>query len=88
VSRALADVLRQPFGLRLTGPGGGKWTLEVCDNGEILVLTGALADTDVASSTTDFIVWSTKRRAWYELNVEIVGQREYAISVLEAIHLF
>jgi uncharacterized protein (TIGR03083 family) len=84
---AVSGQLTRPLGLRLTGPGGGEWTLEP---GESLMqvrekLTGDIAAT-IESSTWDFMLWGTARTPWRNV-VGIQGDADYAASVLDRINI-
>lgn len=88
MSPALARVLTSPICLRLSGPGGGEWTLALGLDGAVKVENAASADTAVLSTSTEFIMWGTRRRPWRDRDVEVVGDHAYAASVLDAIRLF
>lgn len=83
----------RPFALRLEGPAGGVWTIGPAgDDGLVEVKeergdNGAAA-AEVRSSTSDFVLWATRRRPWQELDVKVAGDKEYAARVLNAIHVF
>ena len=85
---ALAGVLTKPLGLRLTGPGGGEWTVAPGDDGTLGVSEGASAETCIISTAPEFIVWSTGRRPWRERDVQLSGDRDYAARVLDVVRLF
>lgn len=88
MSPALARVLSEPMGLRLSGAGGGDWTLTLSDAGDVQVQAGCTSEPWARSPATEFIVWGTGRRPWRRQSVELVGDRDYGASVLDAIHLF
>ena len=88
MSRGLGGVLTEPVGLRLSGPGGGEWTLARGDGGAARVEEAGDATTSILSSATDFIVWGTGRRSWRDGGVELVGDRDYAAAILDVIRLF
>ena len=66
--------------LDLTGPGGRTVTFLATRD------TGAAAT--VTSSTVDFILWGTTRRAWRELDVQLDGNVEIAARFCDAIRVF
>lgn len=84
----LAGAVRRPLGLRLTGVGGGEWTiLPAGDDGLISIADGI---TDVASTVTssahDFVAWGTKRSDWRAC-CALDGDETYAASVLDALNI-
>jgi len=88
---AIRDAVTRPVALALTGPGGGTWTITPPnDDGLVEIADGSEGDVaaTITSSTSDFIVWATRRRPWTELSVEVSGDDAYATEVIEAIHLF
>ena len=87
---ALGPVADRPFGLRLEGPGGGEWTARPSEEeGRAVAVEDGIAD-DVAfvaaSSTHDFVGWSTFRQPWSDV-VTISGDETYGKAVLDAINL-
>ena len=86
---AMRNAVSEPIGLRLTGPGGGEWTISPAEgDGLVNVTAGLDASTVIASPGTEFVIWGTRRRPWRERVVTIEGDETYAGSVLDAIHLF
>lgn len=86
---AMRSAVREPIGLRLTGPGGGEWTISPArGDGLVQVAEGVDAATVVTSPGAEFVIWATHRRPWRERDVTIDGDEAYAQSVLDAIHLF
>ena len=82
----VADALDQPLGLRLTGPGGGEWTLRR-QEGAVAVVDGLVDPAAVATSTAhDFVLWGTGRAAWRE-HVELSGDSDHGARVLDAIDI-
>jgi uncharacterized protein (TIGR03083 family) len=81
-----SKVLDRPLGLHLTGPGGGRWTLQPGD--PYLVVTEGEADAAavVTSSAVDFVLWGTTRVAWRE-RVSVDGDSAYAARVLDEINI-
>jgi uncharacterized protein (TIGR03083 family) len=79
--------LDRPLVLRLTGPGGGEWTL-VPGSPLLSVQPGATADAaaTVTSRATDFVLWATTRSAWRD-SVELEGDRGYAATVLDEVDI-
>jgi len=80
-------VITQPLGLRLTGPGGGEWTMRT-DGSSIVVADGIAGDTvaTVESSAHDFVGWGTQRCDWREC-CSVVGDATYAATVLDALNI-
>jgi uncharacterized protein (TIGR03083 family) len=90
MSEKSLTIVERPFVLRLTGPGGGEWTVAPGgEGGRVLVTPGAAADAAavVTSDAHDFVAWATHRRPWPEC-VTIDGDEAYATAVLDAIHVF
>jgi len=83
---SVSKVLDRPLGLRLTGPGGGEWTLVP---GEPLLTTvSALQDpvATVTSAATDFVLWGTTRTPWRD-TVQVEGDRAFAERVLDEVNV-
>ena len=82
----VAAVLDRPIGLRLTGPGGGDYTLAPAP--DRLVVTAGIADAAAVatSSARDFVLWGTKRADWRS-STATEGDRGYAAAVLDAINI-
>jgi len=80
-----------PVGLRLTGPGGGEWTIRPpAVEGDLVTVTEGLADDVQATATSsapDFILWGSWRRPWREV-VQVEGHEALAGAVLDAVHVF
>lgn len=87
---SLAEALDRPVALRLTGVGGGEWTLRRGDDASVEVVEGTSGDqvATVASPATEFVIWATHRRPWRERDVVIDGDAATAGRVLDAIHVF
>jgi hypothetical protein len=83
----LAESLTGSIVLRLTGPGGGSFTLKR-DGGEIVVHAGALRDPDavVISTAHDFVVWGTTRAPWRN-HCTIEGSNEVTETFLDALNI-
>jgi uncharacterized protein (TIGR03083 family) len=80
----------RPVVLRLTGTGGGAWTIAPGgEDGRVVVTDGANphAAATITSGAHDFVAWATHRRAWAEC-VTVEGDEPYASTVLDAIHVF
>lgn len=74
--------------LELTGPGGGVWTYgPVGERGLIAMhpVGSTQAVATIRSSTKDFVVWATKRRAWRDSAVTIHGDEVRAAQFLDAV---
>ncbi len=79
-------VLDRPLGLRLTGPGGGEWTVLP---GEPLPTVAEGLDAPAATVTspaTEFVLWGTKRADWRPSST-VDGDAAYAASVLDALDI-
>jgi hypothetical protein len=88
---AMKSSVTKPIGLKLTGPGGGEWTITPApDDGLVGVAEGIAAETAavVTSPGSEFVIWATQRRPWRERDVKIEGDEAYAASVLDALNLF
>ena len=89
---ALAEALERPVALRLTGPGGGEWTLQRTAEGAPEVVEGLGGASPVAatvtSPATEFVLWATHRRPWREREVSLDGDVDLATRVLDAVHVF
>ena len=86
---ALTKELDRPVALRLTGHGGGEWTMRPGSN-QVDIREGTSDDVaaSVTSPATEFIIWATRRRPWRERDVSVEGDRDLAVRVLDAIHVF
>lgn len=89
---AMRAAVRQAITLEVTGPGGGAWTVlpATSDDGLVEVTEGMTsgASAVVRTASTDFVLWSTRRRPWRHFDVQIEGDADYAGEVLDAIHIF
>jgi uncharacterized protein (TIGR03083 family) len=82
----VAAILERPIGLRLTGPGGGAYTLAPAADRPV-VTEGIASVAAVATSATDaFVLWGTKRADWRS-STTIDGDRDYAAAVLDMINI-
>lgn len=76
--------LTQPVGLRLTGAGGGEWSLRR-DGKRFVVEPGLSGTAAVATSTAhDFILWGTHRSDWRD-SATLEGDAALAELVLDAV---
>ena len=82
---SVSTVLDRPLGLRLTGPGGGEWTLLP---GEPLSVEPGLHDpaATATSPATAFVLWGTTRTAWRD-DVRLEGDEGYAARVLDEVDI-
>lgn len=82
---SVSAVLDRPLALHLTGPGGGRWTLQP---GAPLVVTedGDSPAATATSSAVDFVLWGTARVPWREV-VRLEGDSAYAGRVLDAVDI-
>jgi uncharacterized protein (TIGR03083 family) len=83
---SVSTVLDRPLGIRLTGPGGGEWTL--LPGEPALTVVPGLQDpaATATSATVDFVLWGTTRTPWRD-SVEVVGDAEYAGRVLDRVDI-
>ncbi|GAB2487523.1 maleylpyruvate isomerase family mycothiol-dependent enzyme [Jatrophihabitans fulvus] len=82
----VAQRLDRPFGIVLTGPGGGQWTLLP---GEPFPTIGeGLTDpaATVTSAATDFVLWGTKRADWRPSST-LAGDEAYGTALLDALNI-
>jgi uncharacterized protein (TIGR03083 family) len=85
----LPPVVTRPLGLRLTGPGGGEWTIQpAADGGAITVTDGIAGDAaaTITSSAHDFVSWGTKRCDWRGCST-LEGDEDYASHVLDTLNI-
>jgi uncharacterized protein (TIGR03083 family) len=83
---SVSEVLDRRLGLRLTGPGGGEWTL-VPGNPRLTVVDGLQDPVATATSTaTDFVLWGTTRTSWRD-SVAVEGDVGFAERVLDEINI-
>ena len=83
---SVSTVLTRPIGVRLTGAGGGDWTL--LPGEPLLTVDRGLQDpaATVTSAATDFVLWGTTRTPWRE-SVQVDGDVDYAGRVLDRIDI-
>jgi len=76
--------LDRPVAFRLTGTGGGEWTLSRRVDGalEVAAEIAPNAAATLTSSTDALVLWGTKRADWRD-HVDIDGDVEYATRVLD-----
>ncbi|TYQ01532.1 UNVERIFIED_ORG: uncharacterized protein (TIGR03083 family) [Gordonia westfalica J30] len=74
------------IGLRLTGPGGGEWSLRPGE--KLLSVDSGLERTDtvITSSAADFVLWGTTRSPWRD-HVSIHGDDTHAARVLDTLDI-
>ena len=85
----LAAAVTQPLGLRLTGPGGGDWTVSPAGADGLITITdgiGAGTAATVESSAHDFVSWGTKRCDWRSC-CTVTGDEAYAAAVLDVLNI-
>jgi uncharacterized protein (TIGR03083 family) len=82
----VSGVLERPLGVRLTGAGGGEWTLK--PGSDLLTVAPGLtsADTVINSAATDFVLWGTTRSPWRK-HVTVDGDSAYAEKVLDTVDI-
>ena len=74
------------IGLRLTGPGGGEWSLHP---GATLLSVGSGLErtgTVIISSAADFVLWGTTRSSWRD-HVVVDGDDSHAALVLDTLDI-
>ncbi len=84
----LAAVVTQPLGLRLTGAGGGEWTVNPAGADGLVTVTdgiGTVAAT-VESGAHAFVSWGTKRADW-RASCSVTGDEAYAAAVLDTLNI-
>jgi uncharacterized protein (TIGR03083 family) len=82
----VSTVLDRPLGVRLTGAGGGEWTL--LPGEPVLTVVPGLQD-PVATATSaaeDFVLWGTTRAPW-RASVEVEGDADHAARVLDRVDI-
>ena len=73
-----------PLTLELRGRGGSKWTL---------AQSGVRAGTDKAAAATivgqagEFPEWATRRAPWRNRSIELLGDAEYAATILDQVNV-
>jgi uncharacterized protein (TIGR03083 family) len=83
----LPPVITRPIGLRLTGPGGGEWTIRSTGS-DIEVIDGLTVDAaaTIESSAHDFVRWGTQRCDWRD-SCAVEGDAAYAAVVLDTLNI-
>jgi uncharacterized protein (TIGR03083 family) len=85
----LIGTVRAPVELRLTGPGGGTWTLDTVDTHlEILAHGERNPAAQITCTADEFILWATHRISWRDASLVIDGDQTLAEQVASAIHVF
>lgn len=79
----VTPLLDRPLGLRLTGPGGGEWTLVP---GAPLTVERGLHDcvATATSGASDFVMWGTGRTSWRD-HTTLTGDEVYSACILDAV---
>lgn len=85
---SVSKVLDRPLALHLTGPGGGRWTLQPGE--PLLTVTeggdpGSVGAT-ATSSAVDFVLWGTGRIPWRSVT-GVEGDEAYAARVLDEVDI-
>lgn len=71
--------------VRLTGPGGGVWTLAPAAHGRLKVTAGSgHTAATITGSAADFSSRATARTPWRVHDLTISGDRDYATRFLTA----
>lgn len=83
---AVSEILDRPIGLRLTGAGGGGYTVAPAPDRP--VVSQGIADVAAVATSPahEFVLWGTKRADW-RASTTIQGDRDYAAAVLDAINI-
>lgn len=90
----MAALITEPLELRLTGPGGGTWTLLPAGEDDLIEVR-EVAERDgehddaaatITSSGHDFVSWGTKRADWRS-TCSIEGDAAYAESFLDTVNI-
>lgn len=76
--------------LSLDGPAARVVHIAPAGDGRVEVRDGEASAgvASVHSSTTDFVIWATKRRDWRTLPVRVEGRTEVAERFCDAVHVF
>ena len=82
----VGPLLDRPLGLALTGPGGGRWTLQPGQPFPVITVGIDDAAAVVTSAATDFVLWGTKRTDWRPTST-VSGDENYAGAVLDAMNI-
>lgn len=84
----LAAVVTKPVGLRLTGAGGGEWTVLPVGGDGLISIGEGIGDVaaTVTSSAHDFVVWGTKRSDWRAC-CTLDGDEAYGAAVLDTLNI-
>jgi hypothetical protein len=84
----LPPVVTRPLGIRLTGPGGGEWTLHPAGDDGMLSVTDGIGEVaaTVTSSAHDFVRWGTQRCDWRTC-ATVDGDETYAATVLDTLNI-
>jgi uncharacterized protein (TIGR03083 family) len=82
----VSGVLERPLGVRLTGPGGGEWTLTPGSDLLVVEPGSSSAGTVITSAATDFVLWGTTRSPWRD-HVKVDGDTAYAETVLDTVDI-
>jgi hypothetical protein len=83
---AVIAVLDRPIGLRLTGPGGGDYTLASAPDRLVVIEGNADVAAVATSPAREFVLWGTKRADW-RASTTVEGDRDYAAAVLDAVNI-
>ncbi len=78
----------RPITLRLTGPGGGGWTIRGGGDGHVDVEPGDDPGSvaTITSEAHDFVLWGTKRADWRDL-VAVEGDTQLAERFLDTLNI-
>ena len=74
--------------LRLTGPGGGSWTIAGNGDGRVAISDGEdhAAAATITSDGHAFVIWGTKRADWRD-SVTLDGDQELAERFLDTLNI-
>ncbi len=78
----------RPLVLRLTGPGGGRWTIRGTGDGHVDVepADDSAPAATITSEAHDFVLWGTKRADWRDL-ATVEGDTELAQRFLDTLNI-
>lgn len=82
----VSTVLDRPLALHLTGPGGGRWTLQPGEPRLVVTEDGDAGSATVTSSAVDFVLWGTGRVPWRDV-ARVEGDQAWAGRVLDEVDI-
>lgn len=78
----------QRIAFRFTGSGSAEWILQR-RGGTLRAASGdgGVTESTVVGTAEDFPAWATHRRRWRDCGLSIVGDRDLATRVLDALRV-